>query len=99
MTSLAVIMQRRRLEEPHDWQPIRNPDIIAKLMNSLRRAWLSQNLTSEQQQKEDKDKASIFNAYLRRIYGGKKCERHLANGHFVDAAIRCSTAWMGVEHF
>ena len=73
MISLAVIMQRRRQVEPHDWQPISDASIIADMMNAWRREWISKNLTREQKQKADRDKASIFNAFLRRTNGGEKC--------------------------
>ena len=40
MGSLDVIMRRRRLVEPHDWQPIQDPNVIAGMMKAWRREWL-----------------------------------------------------------
>ena len=71
MGSLDVIMRRRRLVEPHDWQPIQDPNVIAGMMNAWRREWLRQELTPEQKQKEEREQNSIFNAYLNRRHGGK----------------------------
>ena len=56
-----------------------------QMMNSWRREWISQNLTPEQEQKEDGDTGSIFNAFLRRTYGGKK---------FVCAIWQTGASWM-----
>ena len=60
MSSLDVIMRQRRLEEPHDWQPIRESKVIVDMMNAWRREW-----------KADNQQNSIFIAYLKRNHGGK----------------------------
>ena len=85
MRSLDVIMRRRRLVEPHDWQPIQDPNVIAGMMNAWRREWLRQELTPEQKQKEEREQNSIFNAYLNRRHGGKQ---------FVSAIWQTGASWM-----
>ena len=71
MSSLGTIMLRRRLVEPHDWQPIQDSNVIADMMNAWRREWLRQELTPEQKQKTESEQNSIFNVYLNRRHGGK----------------------------
>ena len=81
VTSLDVVMRRRRLVEPHGWQPVQDANIIADMMNAWRRELIRQELTPEQKQKAEREQASIFNDYLKRTHGGKH-----------DAATSCFRA-------
>jgi hypothetical protein len=80
-----VIMEKRRLVEPDDRCAIKEPDTLKDMHNTWMHEWLDgDNLTSNQRQKSESKKTSIFSAYLYREFGGK---------HFVMALWQTGIQW------
>ena len=71
-TAWRVIMEKRRLVEPNDRCAIQEPDTLKDMHNKWMHEWLEKNLTSEQRCKKQREKTSIFAAYLNREFGGKR---------------------------
>ena len=65
-------MELRRTAEPDDTVPIVNRYTADKLRKAMLDAWAKENLWEDQRQRSYQKQASIFTAYLHRIYGESK---------------------------
>ena len=69
--SWRLILERRRLVQPHDTIPITNTSTLADMHTSWMHEWCAENLSSEQRRKLPRQQSSIFAAYLNNNCGAK----------------------------
>ena len=74
----------RRTVEADDTAPISDSAVVAKAYTNWTHHWIENELRPDQQRLDYSNKTSIFNAYLRRIYGSK---------YFVLALISTGITW------
>ena len=84
-----VILDRIRLVETDDTEPIQDRDKLANLYTTWMHEWLRENLTQKQQSFDNKQKSSIFAAFLKKNYGGKA---------FVMALWQTGIQWLSLIH-
>ena len=78
------IMRRRRMVQADDRVPITERSDLAQMHSEWMTQWLAESLTEEQRNKPRNKRTSMFNAHLKKEFGGK---------HFVMALWQTGITW------
>ena len=78
------ILGKRRLEEPNDTHPIRDPGRRAQMYIDWMHEWMANEQTQQQRLGKPRQQSSNFAAYLNNNFGGK---------HFVMALWQTGVQW------
>ena len=78
------ILHRRRKVQADDRVPITERSDLAQMHSEWMNQWMAENLTEEQRNKPRNKRTSMFNAHLKKEFGGK---------HFVMALWQTGITW------
>ena len=78
------LFKRRRTVQPDDTVPIMDEEARAKIHNDWQNEWLQENIRPDQRKKTGSKQTSIWDAHLKKVYGGK---------HFVMALLETGIVW------